>query len=59
MKVVLVFLGILAWIGVGALAVLMADWDKPVCGYLPIFLSVLVAWAVGEYVSERLFRLKP
>lgn len=54
MKLGLVFLGICAWAGVALLAIGMAEWDKPVFGYFPILVAVLVAWGVGEYVSGRM-----
>jgi hypothetical protein len=44
--------GVAAWVGVGALALLMAEWDEPVWGFFPILAAVLVAWAIGEYVTE-------
>jgi hypothetical protein len=52
MHVGLLLAGIAAWVGVGALAVGMAIWDEPVWGFFPILAAVLVAWAVGEYVTN-------
>jgi hypothetical protein len=54
MKLALVSLGVLAWFGVAVLAVLMAEWEEPVLGYFPIIAAVLIAWAVGGVVSQRL-----
>ena len=54
MKLGLVLLGICAWAGVALLAIVMAEWDKPVLGYFPILAAVLAAWAVGEYVTGRI-----
>lgn len=54
MKLALVSLGVLAWLGVALLAILMAEWEEPVLGYFPIVAAVLVAWAAGGLVSRRL-----
>jgi hypothetical protein len=54
MKLVLVALGVLAWAGVGVLALAMAEWDEPVWGYFPILLALIAAWAIGEYVSWQI-----
>ena len=55
---VAVLLGVLAWAGVAVLAVLITfnigdknEWLM----MLPILAAVVVAWAVGEYVTERAF----
>ena len=55
---VAVLLGVLAWAGVAALAVLITfnigdknEWLM----MLPILAAVVVAWAIGEYVTERAF----
>ena len=44
--------GVLAWVGVIVLAVLMAEWGEPVWGFFPIALAVVIAWAIGEYVTS-------
>jgi hypothetical protein len=52
-------LGVLAWLGVGALAVLITFnvGDKnQILMFLPILAAVVVAWAIGEVVTERVFR---
>lgn len=54
----LLLAGIAAWLGVGALALGMAEWGEPVWGFFPIVLAVLVAWAVGEYVTEVIWKEK-
>jgi len=51
-------LGILAWIGVAAVAVASVNaWsgDNQVLAFLPIIGAVVVAWAVGEVVTARVF----
>jgi hypothetical protein len=51
-------LGALAWAGVVALSVGMAIWDEPVWGFFPIAFAVLVAWAIGEYITETVWKAK-
>ncbi len=55
MNLALLLVGILSWIGVGALAIGMAEWDQPLWGFFPILAAVVVAWAIGESVSRRFF----
>jgi len=57
-KGVALALGVLAWAGVAALAILITFniGDKnQVLMFLPILASVVLAWAVGEAVTERVF----
>jgi hypothetical protein len=56
MNLVLFALGVLAWAGVVALSVGMAIWDEPVIGFFPIALAVVVAWAIGEYITEKVWK---
>jgi hypothetical protein len=51
-------LGVAAWAGVAALAVLITFniGDKnQVLMFLPILAAVIVAWGIGEAVTERVF----
>lgn len=51
-------LGVVAWAGVAAIAVLSVNaWsdDNQVLAFLPIIAAVVAAWAVGEFVTERIF----
>ncbi len=52
MKPFLLLAGVLAWVAVALLAIGMAEWDEPVWGFFPILLAVLVAWAIGECVTN-------
>ena len=52
MKLGLFLVGLLAWAGVAALSLLMAEWGEPVWGFVPIIVAVFAAWAVGEYVTD-------
>jgi len=57
-RIVLFLVGIAAWAGVGLLAALIAFniGDKnQVLMFLPILAAVVIAWAVGELVTERVF----
>ncbi len=57
-KVTAIALGVAAWAAVAALAVLIAFnmGDKnQVLMFLPILAAVVVAWAIGEAVTERMF----
>jgi hypothetical protein len=52
------FLGVLAWAGVAAVAVLMVHFfqdDNQILAFIPILLAVIVAWAIGEVVTRRVF----
>ena len=48
--------GVVAWTGVVVLAIGMAIWDEPVWGFFPIAAAVLVAWAVGEYITDVVWK---
>ncbi len=57
-KLTAIILGMTAWAGVAALAVLIAFnmGDKnQVLMFLPILAAVVVAWGIGEMVTERVF----
>jgi uncharacterized membrane protein len=57
-KLVALALGIAAWAGVAALAVLITFniGDKnQVLMFLPILAAVVVAWGIGEAVTDRVF----
>jgi hypothetical protein len=54
----LFLLGVLAWAGVIALAIGMAIWDEPVLGFFPILVAVVVAWAIGEYVTGVVWKAR-
>lgn len=58
-RVTALALGVIAWSGVAALSVLIAFnmGDKnQVLMFLPILAAVVIAWAIGEAVTERVFR---
>lgn len=57
-KAVALMAGVLAWAGVAALSVFVVElWqdDNQVLAFLPILAAVVVAWAIGEAVTERVF----
>ena len=57
-KLLALMVGIAAWAAVGALAVLITFniGDKnQVLMFLPILVAVIVAWGIGEAVTERMF----
>ncbi len=57
-KLLALMVGIAAWAAVGALAVLITFniGDKnQVLMFLPILVAVIVAWGIGEAVTERVF----
>jgi hypothetical protein len=56
MNLVLFILGVLAWAGVVVLAIGMAEWDEPVLGFFPIAGAVVLAWMIGEFVTEKVWR---
>ena len=58
MKLRLLLLGVVAWGGVVALSIGMAAWEEPVWGFFPIAAAVVVAWAVGEYITDVVWREK-
>ena len=57
-RVLLLLLGVAAWAGVALTAVLITFniGDKnQILMFLPILAAVVVAWAIGEVVTERVF----
>ena len=57
-KATALVVGIAAWAGVASVAVLIAFnmGDKnQILMFLPIIAAVVVAWAIGEAVTERVF----
>jgi hypothetical protein len=42
--------------GVIALSIAMASWGEPVWGFFPIAAAVVVAWAIGEYITDRVWQ---
>lgn len=57
-KIVLLLMGVAAWAAVAVAAVLITFniGDKnQILMFLPILAVVLVAWAIGEVVTERVF----
>ncbi len=56
MTIGLFALGVLAWAGVIALSIGMAVWGEPVLGFFPIAAAVLVAWGVGEYITDVVWK---
>ena len=44
---------VLAWMGVGVVALLAAIWEEPVLGFIPIFAAVIAAWLLSEYTTRR------
>jgi uncharacterized integral membrane protein len=48
-----ILVGVLAWLLVAVFALFaVANWD-PFWGFFPVLAAVLVAWAVGEWVTRR------
>jgi Kef-type K+ transport system membrane component KefB len=57
-RIVLLLMGVAAWAAVAVVAVLITFniGDKnQILMFLPILAVVLVAWAIGELVTERVF----
>jgi high-affinity Fe2+/Pb2+ permease len=57
-RLALLLLGILAWLGVAITAVLVVNaWqdENQILAFLPIAAAVVVAWVIGEYVTENVF----
>src|SRR3990172_11064423 len=57
-RVVALAVGLAAWLGVAIVSVLVVNaWndENQVLAFIPIAASVVVAWAVGEWVTDRLF----
>jgi len=58
MRLLVLIAGILAWVGVGAVALLVVNYwqdDNQVLAFLPILAAVVAAWAIGEAVTHRVF----
>ena len=58
MKLALLGAGVLAWLGVAIIAVLVVNaWSDGnlVWPFFPIAAAVVVAWLIGEWVTERVF----
>lgn len=58
MKLASFLVGLMIWAGVGALAIGMAAWDRPVLGFFPIAVAVVLAWMIGEYITDVWWREK-
>ena len=57
-KVLALALGVAAWAGVAALAVLMVEFvadDNQILAFFPILGAVVLAWVIGELVTARVF----
>ena len=57
-RLVLLLMGVLAWLGVAVVAVLVVNaWqeENQILAFLPIAAAVVIAWAIGEYVTESVF----
>ena len=57
-RVLLLLMGVAAWAGVGLTAVLITfniGEKNQILMFLPIVGAVVVAWAIGEVVTERVF----
>ncbi|MEX2236228.1 MAG: hypothetical protein WEB00_01645 [Dehalococcoidia bacterium] len=51
-KATLVLIGVLAWAGVAAAAILLQEWDQ-LWGFFPLLALVIAAWAIGEWVTRE------
>jgi flagellar biosynthesis protein FliQ len=57
-RMIALAIGVLAWAAVAGIAVSVVNaWqdENQILAFLPIALAVVVAWAVGEVVTERVF----
>jgi len=57
-RVLLLLMGVAAWAGVAVTAVLITfniGEKNQILMFLPILAAVVVAWAIGEVVTERVF----
>jgi hypothetical protein len=55
-------LGVAAWLGVAAIAVAVVNaWqdENQIIAFFPILAAVVAAWAIGEVVTDRVFREEP
>jgi len=60
-RAIALLLGIAAWTGVAVVAVLVVNaWqdENQILAFLPIAAAVVVAWLVGEWVTDRVFVAK-
>ena len=58
MKLAALLLGVAAWLGVAIIAVLVVNaWSdgNQVAAFFPIAAAVVVAWLIGEWVTEQVF----
>ena len=56
--IVALVIGMAAWLGVAVVSVLAVNaWqdDNQVLTFIPIAASVILAWLVGDWVTERVF----
>ena len=57
-RVLLLLMGVAAWAGVGLTAVLITfniGEKNQILMFLPILAAVVIAWGIGEVVTERVF----
>jgi flagellar biosynthesis protein FliQ len=57
-RLIALLVGILAWAAVAGIAVSVVNaWsdENQILAFLPIAAAVVVAWAIGEVVTERVF----
>jgi hypothetical protein len=57
-KALALMLGVAAWLGVAAVAVLVVNFwqdDNQILAFFPILAAVIAAWAIGEAVTARVF----
>jgi hypothetical protein len=57
-RILLLLVGVAAWAGVALTAVLITfniGEKNQILMFLPILAAVVVAWAIGEVVTERVF----
>lgn len=58
MKLLVLTAGILAWVGVAAVALLVVNYwqdENQVLAFIPILAAVVAAWGIGEVVTHRTF----
>jgi len=58
MKLLALTAGILAWVGVAAVALLVVNYwqdENQVLAFIPILAAVVAAWGIGEAVTHRTF----
>ena len=57
-RFIALFVGVLAWAAVAGIAVSVVNaWsdENQILAFLPIAAAVIVAWAIGEVVTDRVF----